>query len=658
MRVRVSSALAVALLAAAGARADAQSLYGRNLVVNGDAESGAASNGGSTPVASIPGWTRSGTVDVVLWGQKGNLNLTDNARPATPGKNYFTGGPAGSLTRLSQDIDISSGATQIDVNEVSFDVSAYLGGKSGDNAKMTLTFQDSNGSAISTVTLGPVSQADITGSTGLMWRRQIGLIPVATRKVNLTIAFTGISGPYNYGAADNLVLILKGVGREFALYGPNLLVNGDAEAGPYTATGVAEVQDVPGWVRSPHFDVVSYAASEGGGILGTNSPTPPNAGNAYFGGGYATANSTATQDLVVSDAAISIDAGKVGYNLSAYLGGFAEEDDNATVTLRFMSWSGLMVAQTVLGPVKAAERHNISGFLPKQQAGPVPPGTRWIRVLLTMTHAAGPGNEAAADNLVLTLHGPAPVPPSLGGVISASDFGALPDISSGSLIEIYGTNLANTIRKWSSTDFNGVNAPTTLDGVSVTVAGKHAFVNYVSPGQVNVQVPDGVGTGPMPVVLKSDAGTTNSFTVTAKDTAAGMLAPASFKLDGKQYVAAFAGPDYTNTFALPVGAISGLNCRPAKPGETVVIYGVGFGPVTPAIPAGTLPSGTNTLTSNLQVLFDTTPATVAYDGLSGDIGVYQINVVVPAVPDNDAVPLTFNLGGVPGTQTLYIAVHQ
>ena len=58
------------------------------------------------------------------------------------------------------------------------------------------------------------------------------------------------------------------------------------------------------------------------------------------------------------------------------------------------------------------------------------------------------------------------------------------------------------------------------------------------------------------------------------------------------------------------------------------------------------------------MLFDTTPATVAYDGLSGDIGVYQINVVVPAVPDNDAVPLTFNLGGVPGTQTLYIAVHQ
>jgi uncharacterized protein (TIGR03437 family) len=54
----------------------------------------------------------------------------------------------------------------------------------------------------------------------------------------------------------------------------------------------------------------------------------------------------------------------------------------------------------------------------------------------------------------------------------------------------------------------------------------------------------------------------------------------------------------------------------------------------------------------------TTPAIVSYDGLSGDIGVYQINVVVPPVGNNDAVPLTFNLGGVPASQTLYIAVHE
>jgi uncharacterized protein (TIGR03437 family) len=194
--------------------------------------------------------------------------------------------------------------------------------------------------------------------------------------------------------------------------------------------------------------------------------------------------------------------------------------------------------------------------------------------------------------------------------------------------------------------------------VSATVAGKPAFINYISPGQVNIQAPDGIGTGPVPIVLKNAAGTTNSFTMTALNTAAGMLAPAAFRLDGKPYVAAFVGPDYRSTFALPVGAITGVGCRPARPGEAVVIYGVGFGPVTPNIPSGTLPSGANSLTNHLEVMFGTTPAAVQYAGLSSDIGVYQINVVVPPLADNDAVPLTFNLGGVASAQTLYIAVHQ
>ena len=47
-----------------------------------------------------------------------------------------------------------------------------------------------------------------------------------------------------------------------------------------------------------------------------------------------------------------------------------------------------------------------------------------------------------------------------------------------------------------------------------------------------------------------------------------------------------------------------------------------------------------------------------YDGLAPNYaGLYQFNVQVPVVADSDAVPLTFNLGGAPGGQTLYIAVH-
>ena len=89
-----------------------------------------------------------------------------------------------------------------------------------------------------------------------------------------------------------------------------------------------------------------------------------------------------------------------------------------------------------------------------------------------------------------------------------------------------------------------------------------------------------------------------------------------------------------------------------------MIYAIGLGSVTPATAAGTLVTGTTQLTNTLQVLFGTTPAVVSYNGLSSDIGIYQVNVVVPGIADNDAAPLTFNLGGVAGSQTLYIAVKQ
>jgi uncharacterized protein (TIGR03437 family) len=89
------------------------------------------------------------------------------------------------------------------------------------------------------------------------------------------------------------------------------------------------------------------------------------------------------------------------------------------------------------------------------------------------------------------------------------------------------------------------------------------------------------------------------------------------------------------------------------------MYGNGFGPVTPNIPAGELAEGNSQLVASMEILLGETSAKLAYDGLSpGLVGVYQFDVVVPAIPDNDLVPLSFKLGGVAGTQVLYTAVHQ
>jgi uncharacterized protein (TIGR03437 family) len=79
------------------------------------------------------------------------------------------------------------------------------------------------------------------------------------------------------------------------------------------------------------------------------------------------------------------------------------------------------------------------------------------------------------------------------------------------------------------------------------------------------------------------------------------------------------------SYVLPSGAISGVASRPAKPGATITLYGIGFGSVNPAIPAGEIVGPRNQLAQPLQVLFGQTSAA--------------------------------HLGGVAGTQTLYILVE-
>jgi uncharacterized protein (TIGR03437 family) len=141
--------------------------------------------------------------------------------------------------------------------------------------------------------------------------------------------------------------------------------------------------------------------------------------------------------------------------------------------------------------------------------------------------------------------------------------------------------------------------------------------------------------------------------VTVNPVQPGLLAPPSFNIGGVQYaVATFAD----GTYALPEGAIAGVTSRPARPGDVIVLYGIGFGPVTPDIPAGQIAQQANTLTSGLDVSIGGTPAKVDYSGLAPNyVGLYQFNIEVPAVPSGHAA-LTFTLAGQAGTQTLYLAI--
>jgi uncharacterized protein (TIGR03437 family) len=93
------------------------------------------------------------------------------------------------------------------------------------------------------------------------------------------------------------------------------------------------------------------------------------------------------------------------------------------------------------------------------------------------------------------------------------------------------------------------------------------------------------------------------------------------------------------------------------PGDTLIIYSIGLGPVTPDSPAGVLETQANTLSGNFQMFFGGVQATIAYAGLAdGFMGLYQLNVVVPNVPAGDTVPVTTTLNGVPGAQTLITSI--
>jgi len=125
---------------------------------------------------------------------------------------------------------------------------------------------------------------------------------------------------------------------------------------------------------------------------------------------------------------------------------------------------------------------------------------------------------------------------------------------------------------------------------------------------------------------------------------------------GKQYTSEF--NDFME-WVLPTGASPGTSSRPARAGDFIVVWGVGFGPVTPNVPTGTIVQGLTTLTTPVQFSIGGVPATVLYQGLApGEIGLYQFDLVVPNnVAAGNLVPLTFTQGGVSGTQKLFVAIQ-
>jgi uncharacterized protein (TIGR03437 family) len=225
---------------------------------------------------------------------------------------------------------------------------------------------------------------------------------------------------------------------------------------------------------------------------------------------------------------------------------------------------------------------------------------------------------------------------SSNGIVNGASF--TQGIEAGSWVSIQGQNLSTTTRTWTSSDFNN-GTPTSLDGVSVSIGGKPAYVYYISPTQINVLAPD-VPAGATSVTVTNASGTSSAVTATVADYSPGLF------LTGKYAIATH----QDGTLVAPAGLYG--NSSPAAAGETVILWGTGFGPVSPAVPSGqtsTQALGGSTIAyASLppSIMIGGVPATVVAAALNPSaLGLYQIAVTIPKAAASGDQTLVASVGG-------------
>lgn len=249
----------------------------------------------------------------------------------------------------------------------------------------------------------------------------------------------------------------------------------------------------------------------------------------------------------------------------------------------------------------------------------------------------------AAAAFVAGAQTPAVTP---GGVSNAAN--GLSPVTPGSLVSIYGTNLAAGLAQADSIPLS-----TSLNSVSVSFNGIPAPLLFVSTGQINAQLPWGVGTsGSVNVVV-----TRNGQPSSPQSVPLGQFSPGIFAVGN---IAVAINPD--GSIAAPVGAIPGIATKPAKindPGGLVILC-TGLGAVDfPVADGAASLDKLRTATTTPDVLIGGVKANVVFAGLSPQfVGVNQINVAIPAgTPTGNAVSLQLVLGGITTSSTVTIAVQ-
>lgn len=238
------------------------------------------------------------------------------------------------------------------------------------------------------------------------------------------------------------------------------------------------------------------------------------------------------------------------------------------------------------------------------------------------------------------------------GIVNSVTRDATQPIAAGSIVSIFGSQLAST-----TANADSVPLSVSIAGVKVTFNGVAAPVRIVSPTLISVQVPwetTADADGKAAVVVSQ-----NGVSSSPKTVALAQYSPGIYALEnlGRSNLALAVNSD--GSLAQPAGIIPGLNSHPAQTGDTLMVLATGLGPVDSPITTGAASADAvrNTLTLP-QITVAGVGAPVTSATLSASfVGAYQVQMTVPSgAGTSDAAPLQLLIGGATSPATTTIAV--
>jgi len=280
----------------------------------------------------------------------------------------------------------------------------------------------------------------------------------------------------------------------------------------------------------------------------------------------------------------------------------------------------------------------VGAWMPHNLAG----GAAEVGVLATSFTSGLYGSAGIAGTLSANRSVPLITP---GRAVSAASFAANAPIAPGSYISIFGSNLAALPQGPDSFPLQ-----TTLGGTRVLLGGEPMPLLYAGPGQIYAMVPyDAVVNSIQQLAVVSNGALSLPETVVVAE-----AQPAVFTQDqtgtgaGTIMVAKANGSTFLDTPSTPASA-----------GDTLVIYCSGLGPVSPAVPAGSVApvSPASATTNAVTVTTGGKSAHVAFAGLApGYAGLYEVKAVVPAGVSGASVPVVLSVAGA-SSPTVTVAIH-